>query len=159
MTKRMGGCAACFGCSAACEVAVPIGKFKRRKASNGRKNRDFRRKLFAKRTIKPPRLYIIIDLATALNGSKADFGVPRRPGSFAMILFLSCVEDIHSCPYQEKSKIPQRYLPKPLLNRDARSCDYFFTIRTNRLAFSQFGLASAGISVFDSVNIGAAGGV
>ncbi|MFW2232882.1 hypothetical protein [Rhizobium leguminosarum] len=55
--KFIGGCGAGFFSSAACEVAAPIGKVKRRKTSNNLENRHFTRKETAKRTIKLPQLY------------------------------------------------------------------------------------------------------
>ncbi|MGO6939638.1 hypothetical protein [Rhizobium leguminosarum] len=53
--KFIGGCAASFS-PAACEVAAPIGKVKRRKTSNNLENRHFIKKEIAKRTIKLPQL-------------------------------------------------------------------------------------------------------
>ncbi|WP_246621442.1 hypothetical protein [Rhizobium laguerreae] len=53
--KLIGGCAAFFS-PAACEVAAPIGKVKRRKTSNNLENRHFTKKEIAKRTIKLPQL-------------------------------------------------------------------------------------------------------
>ncbi|MGO7015955.1 hypothetical protein [Rhizobium leguminosarum] len=55
--KFIGGCGAGFFSSAACEVAAPIGKVKRRKTSNNLENRHFTKKETAKRTIKLPQLY------------------------------------------------------------------------------------------------------
>ncbi|MGO6849313.1 hypothetical protein ACCS68_02785 [Rhizobium beringeri] len=54
--KLIGGCAAFFS-SAACKVAAPIGKVKRRKTSNDLENKHFTKKEIAKRTIKLPQLY------------------------------------------------------------------------------------------------------
>ncbi|WP_245443097.1 hypothetical protein [Rhizobium sp. H4] len=96
--KRIGGWpAGCF-CPAACEVAAPNGKLKRRKTSNTGKSRYFRCNLLAQRTIKSPQLYMRIRLAIASGGSKPDFGTSRRPASSGMILFLPGLGEIHSCP-------------------------------------------------------------
>ncbi|WP_245442495.1 hypothetical protein [Rhizobium chutanense] len=79
MMKRIGGCPVCFFCSAACEVAAPIGKFKKNMASNTRKNRYFPKTEIAKRTIKSPQLYMRRQLAIAPNRSKPDFDGGYRP--------------------------------------------------------------------------------
>ncbi|WP_245274340.1 hypothetical protein [Rhizobium leguminosarum] len=53
--KLIGGAA--FFSPAACEVAAPTGKVKRRKTSNNLENRHFTKKEIVKRTIKLPQLY------------------------------------------------------------------------------------------------------
>ncbi|MBB4235616.1 hypothetical protein [Rhizobium esperanzae] len=109
MMKRIGGCPVWFFCSAACEVAAPIGKLRKNKASNIRENRCFIKTKIAKRTIKSPHLYMAAGLAIALNRSSR-ISMAVSPSLFPeVILFLSGPREFTVIHSHTMLPIPKRY--------------------------------------------------